>query len=113
MGELPESQEHAVVFRLKGGAGRTAPAAAETVELAKELVERASKHSGYSPARWNVFEHLGSFVVRAVPAFLLDLLDQPEVAAATLNSKQGGNIIEPIRPVRKRRATRSGWVEKA
>jgi hypothetical protein len=102
------SKDETVVFRLKGEAGAATPSAADTTRIAHSLMERIKAKHGREPKKLNIFENLGSFVVQADPAMLLHLLDQPEVAAATLNRRPD---VEPLRPVRKGPATSKGWVE--
>lgn len=105
-----EAGQHAVVVRVKGDGEHTVPSPEAMKQLATDLVDRVAGLAGQGASRLNVLEHLGSFVVRAAPAFLLKMLDQPEVAGAMLQG-QGESPVEPIRPVRIGPATESGWVE--
>jgi hypothetical protein len=102
------SKNETVVFRFKGHAGAAAPSPAETLKMAHALVERAAARHGQQPTKVNIFENLGSFLVQGNAAMLLDLLDQPEVAAATINRRTS---VEPIRPVKKAAATLKGCVD--
>ena len=101
-------QEAAVVFRLKADDATLAPDPETTERVARALVARVAERLGREPALVNVFRNLGSLVVRADPEFLILLLDQPEVAAATLN-RPSRPVAEPIRPVRKRADNPAGW----
>jgi hypothetical protein len=103
-------QERTVVFHLRQESGSNIPSPAETEQLADTVVKRASAASGKEPKRKTVFENLGSMTVQGAPQLLLKILDQPEVAAASMNPPQGG-ALEPIRPVRKSPAKRSGWAK--
>lgn len=102
------SQDETVVFRLKGRSGGAAPPPEETVRLAHDLIERASANHGHRPKKMNIFENLGSFVVQGDAALLLHLIDQPEVAAATLNRRSNE---KPSLPIRKGPATSKGWTD--
>jgi hypothetical protein len=102
------SKDETVVFRLKGEDGAATPGPADTTRIAHSLMERVRAIHGREPKKLNIFENLGSFVVQGDPALLLHLLDQPEVAAATLNRRPE---VEQLRPVRKGPATSKGWVE--
>src|SRR5262249_39846783 len=103
-------QERTVVFHVRQGSGSTVPSPAETEQLADTLVKKASAASGQEPKRKTVFANLASMTVQGAPELLLKILDQPEVTSASMNPPQGGEL-EPIRPVRKSPAKRSGWAK--
>ena len=73
------------------------PAAERTEELTNHLLERVKKESGQAASRYNVFRNLGSFVVSARPAFIRQLMSQPEVASVMANQQPGTALIPPIR----------------
>ena len=73
------------------------PAAERTEELTNHLLERVKKESGQAASRYNVFRNLGSFVVSAPPAFIRQLMSQPEVASVMANQQPGTALIPPIR----------------
>lgn len=86
------------VVRLKpDDASQIVPAAERTEELAKQLLERVGRQSGKSVSRYNVFRNLGSFVVSAHPAFIRELMSQPEVASVLANQQPGSALIPPIK----------------
>ncbi len=115
--EVREALKHAraagadetVVFHFRKKGAAQPPTAAEAERLAKGLIDRAVKRCGCQPKRQTVFQNLGSMVVQAAPDFLLNILRQPEVYAASLNLPRGGPI-DLIRPVRKAAARSKGWV---
>jgi hypothetical protein len=51
----------------------------------RKLLRRVAQKSHERPAVVNVFGNLGSFVVQAPPAFLRDLIEQPEIRHARAN----------------------------
>jgi hypothetical protein len=51
----------------------------------RKLLRRVEQTSHERPAVVNVFGNLGSFVVQAPPAFLRDLIEQPEIRHARAN----------------------------
>jgi hypothetical protein len=61
----------------------------QTERLARQLLERIERSTGIGPRAVNVFQHLGSFLVVAEPAFLDELLAQPEVRSAVANRQPG------------------------
>lgn len=51
-------------------------------------------------------------LVRAHPDLLEHLLDQPEVASASVTPQETGPL-EPVRPVRKGKPKSTGWADSA
>lgn len=51
----------------------------------RKLLRRVERTSHERPAVVNVFGNLASFVVQAPPAFLRDLIEQPEISHARAN----------------------------
>ncbi len=68
----------------------------------KAILHEVGREVGESHEDSNVFENLGSFVVRAHPAFLKALLKRPEVAAAMANRQSQDLLIRPVRKGPKR-----------
>jgi len=58
-----------------------------TEEVTRQLLTRIAGKIGVSATDVNVFKHLGSFVVSAPKAFIRELVDQPEIAAAVSNRR--------------------------
>jgi hypothetical protein len=59
--------------------------AEQTERLARQLLERIERSTGTGARAVNVFQHLGSLLVVAEPAFLAELLAQPEIRSAVAN----------------------------
>ena len=57
----------------------------QTERLSRQLLERVERRTGVGARAVNVFEHLGSVLVVAEPAFLVELLAQPEIRSAVAN----------------------------
>jgi hypothetical protein len=57
----------------------------QTERLSRQLLERVERSTGVGARAVNVFQHLGSFLVVAEPAFLVELLAQPEIRSAVAN----------------------------
>jgi hypothetical protein len=87
------------------------PERSETIT--KDLLARVKKQSGTSASRYNVFKNLGSFVVSAPPAFVKELMAQPEVAAILANQQPGSALIPPVKkaPVRDLPPRKGGTVK--
>jgi hypothetical protein len=86
--QLDEAEENdasvEAVFTLdQDGAGLAEPDRVE--QVARRLIARTRRESGAGVDDYNVFRNLASFVVRAKPAFIRSLLDQPEIASAVPN----------------------------
>jgi hypothetical protein len=76
------------VIRLRSTSpGQPTPSPEETVRIAHELLSRAGKLVKHHAPEFNVFKHLGYFVVSAPPAYLKALVDSPEVAHAFPNRR--------------------------
>ena len=80
-----------------------------TEELTREILQRVEAKIGSGANRVNVFRNLGTFAISAKPAFLRELLAEPEVASAMANRQQGEAYIQPhnIEPVTPR--SNRGW----
>jgi hypothetical protein len=59
--------------------------AEQTERLSRQLLERTERSTGVGAQAVNVFQHLGSLLVVAEPAFLAELLAQPEIRSAMAN----------------------------
>jgi hypothetical protein len=57
----------------------------QTERLSRQVLDRVERSTGGGARAVNVFQHLGSFLVVAEPAFLVELLAQPEVRSAVAN----------------------------
>jgi hypothetical protein len=57
----------------------------QTERLTRQLLERIERSTGVGARAVNVFQYLGSFLVVAEPAFLVELLAQPEIRSAVAN----------------------------
>lgn len=100
--------DQSVVFHLSKAGGAKPPAPEETKQIAENLISRACNITGHEPRQKTILQNLGSVRVQAHPELLLKMLDQPEVADASLNPDPE-NPVELIRPVRKSPAKSSGW----
>ena len=69
-----------------------------TTELANQVVKRVSDKLGQQANRMTLFRNLGSFAIDAPPKFLRELLDQPEIAAASANRQPDSAYIAPMNP---------------
>jgi hypothetical protein len=100
------------IFRLRPAeASQPALPPRETERQASLLVDRVSREVGEPAERVNVFKSLGSFVVRARPVFLRELLRQPEIEAALANRVDEELMVKPahtraLAPQRSRRRRR-------
>ncbi len=54
-------------------------------EEIRQLLKRVQKLAGVAPLEVTVFKNLGSFLVVASARFVEELLEQPEIEAATKN----------------------------
>jgi len=75
----------AVIGLRPPGKGAAILTSEQTERLSRRLLERIERSIGIGARAVNVFQHLGSFVVVAEPAFLVELLAQPEVRSAVAN----------------------------
>jgi len=89
------------VFRLQHsrGSASTVGLPDKVEALVHDVIKRVERQSGSTVTDYNIFRNLGFFVVSAKPAFLKEMLAQPEIASATAN-RQPDEIM--IRPKRKR-----------
>ncbi len=84
------------VFRLRSkGPSQVAVPPDETEALVQEVIKRVERRSGVAVGDCHVFRNLGFFVVSAKPAFLRELLAQPEIASAMANRQPGEALIPP------------------
>ena len=60
----------------------------ETESKARELIERVGEETGEKVEDYNVFRHLGRFVVQASPNVVRKLIEQQEIARATPNRRE-------------------------
>jgi len=81
------AQVQAVFFLDPASASASDPAKVEA--RVRKLLRRVERSSRERPAVVNVFRNLGSFVVQAPPAFLRDLIEQPEIRNARANRPAG------------------------
>ena len=86
------------MITLHPGPGRDYIPSEDVGPQVEAILDEVGREVGETHEDSNVFENLGSFVVRARPAFLKVLLKRPEVATAQAN-RQGQDML--IRPVRK------------
>ena len=76
----------AVVY-LRPAGGELAVPADRIQGIVDALLSRVAETVGGASPRHNTFRNLGSFAVAAGPAFIRELIRQPEVAAAMANKK--------------------------
>jgi hypothetical protein len=69
-----------------------------TTKLANQVIKRVSDKLGQQANRMTLFRNLGSFAIDAPPRFLRELLNQPEIAAASANRQPDSAYIAPINP---------------
>lgn len=79
----PNPEVQAVFFLDPAAASTGDPKEVDT--RVRKLLRRVERTSRERPAVVNVFRNLGSFVVQAPPAFLRDLIEQPEIRHARAN----------------------------
>jgi hypothetical protein len=99
-----------VLCHLQATEGSGNPTAEETDALAERVITRVIASAGQKPRRRTVLRHLGALRIEAEAAFLLNLIDQPEVREASASGSTPGSA-DLIRPVRKKPATESGWTD--
>jgi hypothetical protein len=86
--EAAEDEPVGAVIRLcPTSADHPTPSPEETERIAHELLSRAAKRVKHHAPDFNVFKHLGYFVVSAPPAYLKALVDSPEVEHAFPNRR--------------------------
>lgn len=69
-----------------------------TEVLTRKLLARVEGLVGTGARDFNVFRHLGSFVVCAEAPFVRELLKQPEIASALANRQPESPVIPPSGP---------------
>jgi hypothetical protein len=84
------------VFTLRPGRGaRRAGTPGDTEATVRRILDRVEADVGVAANDYNVFRHLGAFVVVAPPRFLRALMVQDEIATATANRQPGSMVIPP------------------
>jgi hypothetical protein len=66
----------------------------------KGILEEVGRAVGENHDAVNVFENIGSFAIRARPAFLKALLNRPEVISAMANQQSEEIFIRPVHKTR-------------
>jgi hypothetical protein len=69
----------------------------------KDLLREVGREVGEDYDDVTIFENLGSFALRARPAFLKALLKRPEVTVATANRQSQDLLIRPVSKGSKRK----------
>jgi hypothetical protein len=64
-------------------------------KLTHKILDRAAESAGVSAREVNVFRNLGAFAVYAVPSFIRELLNDPDIAYATANLQSEKMLIQP------------------
>lgn len=86
------------VFRLHpDDPSDVAPSPERTEELTHEVLQRVKDRTGGCEERLNVFRHMGAFAVSADPAFIAELLSEPEIAAAVANQQPDYQVEVPVK----------------
>lgn len=89
MAEAADDEPVGAVIRLSPTSpDHLVPSPEETERIAHELLSRAGKRVKHLAPDFNVFKHLGYFVVSAPPAYLKALVDSPEIASAVPNRRR-------------------------
>jgi hypothetical protein len=81
----PPTPVEAVVWLRPEAAAQVVPGRERTGQIVRALLARVGKKVGLVPVDFHVFHNLGTFVIAAPGDYLLELLDQPEVAGALAN----------------------------
>jgi len=93
----PASGPVEATVTLDAGPGRAYIPSEEVGSKVKEILREVGREVGEVHEDVNIFENLGSFAVRARPAFLEALLNRPEVATAMANQQSQDMLIRPVR----------------
>lgn len=101
--EAPASTPVEATITLDPGSGREYIPEGEVGSKVADLLHHVGREVGQAHEDVNVFENLGSFAVRACPAFLEALLKRPEVASAMANQQSDDMLIRPVRKGPKRK----------
>lgn len=84
------------VFTLRStDATQPVPGPEQTLATVDDLLTRVEEETGQAPQAHNTFEYFGSFIVRASPAFIADLITQSEIASAAANRQPTSVLITP------------------
>jgi hypothetical protein len=120
LAEATEGGEIEAVVKLKPDSpGEIVPTAPRTTEITEKILKRVARTMGKPASRFNVFKNFGSFVVSSDPAFIKELMAQPEVATVMANRQYESAFIEPVesKPLptekQKRTAARAPRVSRA
>jgi hypothetical protein len=70
---------------------------AETQRISDNLLKRVAAEIGESAIRSNLLRSLRTLIVEAKPAFVKSLLQQPEIASASVNRTAESPLIRPKR----------------
>jgi hypothetical protein len=84
-------------FRLKSDPLSQASGAQETTTVANSLVQRVKEHLGEEAESFKILPNLNSFMVSARPAFVRELIHQPEVESARSTNVPGFGLIQPVK----------------
>ena len=98
--DQPKSSDELVQawFRLKPDkAADSASAPEQITSLAHSIVQRVTKQTGVDAHSVSVLPNLNSFMVAAHPAFLRELIHQPEIESARSTNVPGFGLIEPVK----------------
>ena len=85
-------------FTLKSAAGEPLSAKA-TKAMVQKVLSRIKSKTKSKPADVNVFANLQSFAVSAPPAFVEQLLHQPEIDSAMANEQTEDLMIRPVESI--------------
>ena len=94
--EAPAATPVEATVTLDPGSGRAYIPEDEVVPKVADILHQVGREVGLAHEDVNVFENLGSFAVRACPAFLEALLKRPEVASAMANVQSEDMRIRPV-----------------
>lgn len=103
--EAPASTPVEATVTLRPAPGRAYIPEEEVGPKVDRILHEVGREVGQKHEDVNIFENLGSFALRARPAFLEALLKRSEIASACA-SRQSDDLL--IRPVEKESKPRSG-----
>jgi hypothetical protein len=99
--DQPKSSDELVQawFRLKSGdsADSASSSPEEITSLANSLVQRVKDQLGVEVQSIHVLPNLNSFMIAAHPAFVRELIRQPEVESARSTNVPGLGLIQPVK----------------
>jgi hypothetical protein len=86
------------IFHLRSAKGSDEPLTdSETQRISEDLLKRVAAEIGESAIRSNLLRSLRTLIVEAKPAFVHSLLQQPEIASASVNKTAESPLIPPKR----------------